>query len=116
MLPKKHRLTKNKDFQELYKKGASVFLPPLALRYKKIGKNKNSRFGFVVSNKIYKKSTARNLLKRRLRAMVNNKLKQILPGFDCVITTRAKIRGKNYQQIEEDLERLFTRAKILNKI
>jgi len=67
--------------------------------------NLNSRFGFVISNKIDKRATRRNSLKRRIRAVVEEKLPQIPGGIDVVIQVKkpfeypydyAKIRQEVY--------------------
>lgn len=119
MLPKKYRLTRTKDFREVYKRGDSVFSSSLVLRYKRkkqerTAKRSDSRFGIVVSGKVLRTSTARNRLKRQVRAIIYQRirLKQILPGFDCIITARPKIKGESYQQMEQNLEKLLKKTKI----
>lgn len=114
MLPKKYRLTKNKDFRAVYENGNSVFLPALVMRYEKKRKS-NLRFGFVVSSKIAKKNVPRNRIKRQLRSIVHQKIDKISPGFDCIIIARPGIKKHSYQQIERDVESLFKKSKIYKK-
>lgn len=114
MLPKKNRLTKTKDFQAIFKGGRVVFSPILVLKYKKDQKtNKNSLFGFVVSNKIAKKTTVRNRLKRQMRQIVYNKIKDISPNSICVIIARSKIREANFQFIEKSITGVLKRAGLI---
>lgn len=47
--------------------------------------NTPSRFGFVISNKIDKRATRRNALKRRIRVAIEEELAQISGGLDVVI-------------------------------
>lgn len=119
MLPKNYRLLKEKDFKEVYQKGGRAVSPILVLRYKKrkkeeLANKNNSRFGVVVSNKVTKTISARNRLKRQLRSIIHQQIrnKQIMSGFDCIIIARATIRKSNYQQIEENIEKLFKLAKL----
>jgi len=50
-----------------------------------------SRFGFIVSNKIDKRATVRNSLRRRLRALAAQYLSAIGSGYNIVV-----IVHKNY--------------------
>lgn len=47
-----------------------------------------SRFGFVISNKISKLATRRNVLKRQLRAIIEQELPNIKAGYDAVIMVK----------------------------
>lgn len=100
MLPKVNRLTKKKDFDVVFKKGKSIKNDFLIF---KILKNhlKESRFGFIVSKKISNKASLRNRIKRRLRAAVLNKLKNIKTPTDVVIIALPGIIKKEFSHIEE---------------
>ncbi|PIS42814.1 MAG: ribonuclease P protein component [Candidatus Kerfeldbacteria bacterium CG08_land_8_20_14_0_20_40_16] len=118
MLAKQYRLVKNKEFAEVYRKGRSAALPTLVLRLKKQGQEikgraVNSRFGFVVSGKIFKKIVLRNKLKRQLRSIIQGRLNRIPAGFDCVIIARSRINTRNYRQIEEDVDQLLQKSNLL---
>lgn len=116
MLPKPYRLTKEKDFSVVYKRGGSVFTPTLVLRYMKrkgIEKNEQSCFGFVVSGKTAKKANVRNKIKRRLRAIIEKKLNEIPAGYNFVLIARSGIVKKDYQSIRNDVESLFRRTGII---
>ncbi|MFA6525122.1 MAG: ribonuclease P protein component [Patescibacteria group bacterium] len=112
MLPKKYRLTNEADFKKVYEKRNSVFLPTLSLRYLLKGKSENSRFGFVISSKIYKKSVDRNLLKRRMRAIIKKQIENILPGYDFIISARPGVKNKKFTEIEKEIERLFRKSRL----
>ena len=112
MLPKEYRLTNEVDFKKVYGKKNSIFLPSLSLRYLQREKREKSRFGFVISGKIYKNSVDTNLLKRRMRAIIKKNLPHILPGFDYIISARSGIKNKSYQEIEKEMEKLFKKAQL----
>jgi len=44
----------------------------------------NIRFGFVISNKIEKRATRRNALKRQLREIAAGLISELIPGYDIV--------------------------------
>ena len=115
MLPKNYRLTNEGDFKRVYEEKRSIFLPSLSLRYLAKEKNEGSRFGFVVSAKVYKKSTERNLLKRRMRAIVKKNLPDISPGYDYIISARPKIKNKTFKEIEEEIKKLFEKSHLYIK-
>ncbi|PIY96896.1 MAG: ribonuclease P protein component [Candidatus Kerfeldbacteria bacterium CG_4_10_14_0_8_um_filter_42_10] len=118
MLAKQYRLVRKKDFAEIYQKGKSSALPTLALRFKRRNQAEgavpaNSRFGFVVSGKIFKKIVLRNKLKRQLRSIIQNRLNSITAGFDCVIIARFRIVNRDYRQIEKDVDQLLQKTNLL---
>lgn len=114
MLPKLNRLKKKKDFDRIFKKGRSFKEDFLIF---KIVKNnlKSSRFGFVVSRNISKKSTLRNKIKRRLRELVRMKLKKIKKGIDGVLIACPGLEVKDFWEIEEAIDKIFKRTKILEE-
>lgn len=101
MLPKAHRLLSDKDFQATWKRGRSFYTKILG--FKVLGNRLAvSRFGIVVGNKISKKSTDRNRLKRQLREILQAQIGKISPGYDLVITALPAALGKSYQNLEKE--------------
>lgn len=114
MLKKRNRITENREFLRIFKTVRPVHTEHLAFRMAKSYSNfktlnpkqipnsniKNSknlqptnynlitRFGFVISNKIDKRAIRRNALKRRIRAVIEEKLTQISDGLDVVIQVK----------------------------
>jgi len=77
-----------------------------------------SRFGLIVSNKVSKKATQRNLIRRRISEFIRLNLKSIKSGYDFVIILSPKIiksQGKilDYQKISELLRLTLTKAKLI---
>jgi len=111
MLKKQNRITQNKDFLRMFKAVRPYHTEHLTFRIAKrnpnfktlnpkqipnsnfnntknlkpVTCNFNSRFGFVISNKIDKRAARRNAIKRRLRAVIEENLSQIPDGIDLVV-------------------------------
>lgn len=111
MLSKPHRLTSDRDFKRVYRLGRSFFVKELGV---KAAKNnlEVSRFGIVVGTKIHKKAVKRNLIKRRLRHIIQKNLPLIRTGFDVVILTRPEILGLKYKEMAERLETIFKKLSL----
>ncbi|MCK5211166.1 ribonuclease P protein component [Candidatus Parcubacteria bacterium] len=112
MLAIKYRLTKQKDFDNVWQTGRSNFNEALGI---KISKNKLavSRFGFIVSAKISKKAVDRNQIKRRLRQVIKDSLKDIKPGYDVVIITQKAVVNKEYKEIKDLVLKGLSKLKLL---
>jgi len=102
MLAKQFRLTKDKDFERVAKRGRAVYGETIALKWIK-NNLPQSRFGIVVSLKIDKRATVRNKIKRRIRAVIRENVKNIKIGYDYLILTKPEIKTLTYQNIEEKL-------------
>jgi len=113
MLAKKHRLCKDSEFNQAFRRGLSF-----EARFLTIQIVKNSlgiaRFGLVVSKKISNQATVRNLIKRRISEAVKACLPRVQPGYDFVIIARAGIKEKNLEEIKEAAGRLLNQAKMLD--
>jgi ribonuclease P protein component len=101
MLERKHRLTKNKYFQYIYRKGERVNSTNLYIVYAKT-KSKENRFGIVVSNKIGK-AVQRNLIKRRLRSIVQQRIGQISQSYNYIIIAKEGIEKLSFDELVKEL-------------
>jgi len=104
MLTKENRLRNDKDFKKVFKLSRPVYAGRLALR-----KSENRfglvRFGFVISNKIDKRATRRNGLKRRLRAKAKELISGVKPGYDVLVVVKESYPFPyNYKEISADME------------
>jgi len=117
MLKKIFRLTKEKDFAKLAKEGSASYAFCLIIKYLK-NDLAFSRFGLIVSNKVSKKASTRNLIKRRIREILRLNLKSIKTGYDILIVVSPKIinnQGQTlpYEEMEKILAEIFGKAKLL---
>jgi len=112
MLAKKHRLKKKKDFEKVYKEGKGFKQDFLFLKAME-NDLEDTRIGIVVSAKVAKKATERNLIKRRLREILRKKLEEIKPGLDIVIITLKGIsKETSFRTIEEAVDKLLLKIEI----
>lgn len=118
MLKKENRITKQKEFDAFWGKdfkqknglnSAGKFL------IVKVFKNdlKFTRFGFIVNNKIDKRATERNKIKRRLRDIVQEELKNIKGEYDCLIITKPSIKKQELEEIKVELIGILKKLKLL---
>ena len=114
MLSKINRLKKRSDFDWVFKRGLKFKEDFLSLRVVK-NNLKNSRFGFIVSQKISKKATSRNRIKRRLRMIIRVKLQKIKKGLDIILVANSGLEKKDFWELEEVLYMLLKRANLLQK-
>ena len=109
MLPAKNRLTKDREFNSIFKEGRSFYSGSLGLKYLKNNLGFN-RFGILVGVKVSKLAVKRNLYKRRLRAIINQENRHLKQGFDLVIITKSEIKNSSYSNLIEYLNNLFKKS------
>jgi ribonuclease P protein component len=112
VLPKKNRLKKKKDFENIFRKGKSVKEDFLSFKWKLNGL-KVSRFGFIVSQKISKKATVRNKIKRRLRELLKLNLLHLKKGIDGIFIACPGLEKKIFYDMETSIKNIFIKTKIL---
>jgi ribonuclease P protein component len=112
MLPKENRLRKKKDFEKVFQGGRRAGEKNLSLRARE-NSLPESRFGFVVPRKHFRKAVLRNKLKRRLRECVRKELYRIKNGYDVVVLGRPGLENLSFVEIKEEIERLLSRTKLL---
>jgi len=116
VIPKKRKLTK--EHFRLFKREGKVFRSPhLTLRIYAAPQSSPSRFSFVVSKKVSKKSTERNLLKRRGYAAVKGSLPDIRDGFSCVFFFKNSPKEGllSADALEKEVTQILKEAKVLGK-
>ncbi|MDD4815747.1 MAG: ribonuclease P protein component [Clostridia bacterium] len=113
MIKKEHRLTKNRHFQFIYRKGQSKQSKFITLIFVKT-KFKPYKVGFSVSNKIGK-SVVRSKVKRRLRESFNLIQKNINPNFNYVIVAKKGIDNLGFFEIKKEMEYCFKKANLINE-
>jgi len=114
MLLKINRIKKKKDFENVFKKSKS-FKNNLFIF--KVAKNntRSNRFGFVVSQKVSKKATLRNKVRRRLMEIIG-KIKNIKAGVDVVLIALPGIEKKDFSEIKTALDEMFIRAELISEV
>ena len=111
MLEKKRRLTKNGSFVYMHKNGKKINGENLYINYLPTNA-KTNRFGFVVSNKIGK-ANVRNLVKRRLRAIVRENINNISNKNNYILIAKESISNLDYQSLKAEVLSLFKKGGFL---
>jgi len=113
MLPKINRIKKKGDFDKIFKKGKSLKEGFLIL---KIAKNNfdESRFAFVISQKVSKKAVARNRIRRRLAQIIRSNFKNIKGGADIVLIVLPGAEKEDFLMLKKSLNNLLIKAKIIS--
>ena len=112
MLPKENRLKRKKDFGRVFKEGKGFKEDFFILKF--ISNNlKQSRFGIIISQKISKKATLRNKIKRRISALLRIRLPKIKKGIDVVLVALPGLETQDFGEIEKTINKLFEKAKIV---
>jgi len=112
MLPKHHRLGKNEDFKEVFKKGKSIRGNFILLKIKKADRE-YPRIGFVVGKKVAKHAAARNKIKRQLREAAKECIKEVKGAVDVVVVPSPEIGAKSLQEVRGEMRKVFEKAGIL---
>lgn len=111
MLKRIYRLSKQKDFKDIFKNGAFFSGPKLSLRIRKNNLS-FSRFAVVAGLKISKKAVERNRLRRQIWEILRTNINGIKKGFDIVIITKISLLNQKYRQIESEISEIFKKAGI----
>ncbi len=116
MLKRLHRITKKTDFDKFFgsefkkAKGYSASSNHLILKSLKNDLD-ISRFAFVISTKIDKRATKRNLVKRRLREIFRLNLNKFKQGYDILIITKKGIVDLSFNDLEKEVDSLLKKIK-----
>lgn len=111
MLAKIGRLTKDKEFEKVFKTGRSFYTQLLGI--KTIPNSlPHSRLGILVSNKVSKKAVLRNKIRRRIRETIRAEAEIIKPGFDFAIICLPEIANKEYGEIKEAINSCFKKLRL----
>jgi ribonuclease P protein component len=113
MLKKISRLTKDKEFERVFKKGKSGYNDLFSVRALANGLP-YSRYGIIVSLKVHKKATERNKIKRRIREAAKAFDNIIAVSQDIVIVCRPSLVNIKQKEIKESLRSIFFRLKLIN--
>lgn len=112
MLSKKNRITEEKDFDRIFKKGKSFKENFLILKIIPNSLQIN-RFAFIISKKVSKSAIVRNKIKRQLRELTKIKIDGIKKGFDGVFIVLPGLEDRDSLELKNIFNNLFKKAKII---
>lgn len=110
MLPRKYRITKNKEFEAVFKNGKYFSTKYLFARV--LPNNLEfDRFGFIVSLKVSKKAHERAKIKRRLRESAAKLLRASAKNsLDFVIIAKKSALEVDFQNLNREMEYIFRKS------
>jgi len=100
---------KDKDYQRVYRKGATFFSKNLLVRTLD-NEMAVARVGVVVSKKVAKKATDRNKIKRRIRELIRLKLAKLQKGMDYVFVPKRTFILAKFSENTKDMEIILKKA------
>jgi len=115
MLPKINRIRKRKDFEKIFKNSKSVKNKLLIFRIIKNNLRLN-RFGFIVSQKVSKKATIRNKIRRRLSESIKLEKDIIKNGTDLVIIALPGIENEKFLGIKNAIHDNLIKAELIARL
>ncbi len=114
MLKSENRLRKRKEFAYLYNNGTAKHTEHLTVVYLPT-KHRALKLGFSVAKKIGKAHT-RNLVKRRLRAIVRDLVPQLPDNYNMVLIAKAGVENVAFDALVLETKQLFTKTGLLNNV
>lgn len=116
MIAKTHRFHGHNSLNLIYRKGQSVSLNQVSLKYLPIKADKAYRLAVVVSRKVDKSAVVRNRIRRR----VYEAMRRLYPSFnqnvDIVISVHNKhLADMKGSEVDELISQLLKKASLINQ-
>jgi ribonuclease P protein component len=112
MLKKPCRLTNNKDFQQVYRRGRNSTTPFFNI-HALPNKAGITKIGIVASKKISKKAVVRNQIKRRVREISQEFYNKLIPGQNIIITIKPNAVTIEFSKLREEIQKVFVKMNLL---
>lgn len=104
MLKKINRISKKKEFEEIREKGVVYQFPFFGLAVLK-KKDKEKKFGFIISKKISKRAVDRNRIKRLLAQGIKQNLENFEEGFRGIFLVKRNILDRKFDEIKKEVDK-----------
>ena len=98
MFPRRRRITKNKEFENIFKNGRGAYADCLGFKFVKNGLG-YTRVAVLVGKKVSKRANKRNRLKRQIREIIRLRYDNF-GAVDLVVTALPAALGKNFQELQ----------------
>ncbi|WP_194784986.1 ribonuclease P protein component [Actinomyces haliotis] len=115
MLPAAHRMRRSEDFSEALRTGARSGSRRLVVHYRagETGDVSPALVGVVVPKKQVARATHRNRIKRRVSALMSERVTGLEPGARVVVRGLAGADGATSEELAADVDRLLARDRRL---
>lgn len=112
MLSRESRIRSEKEFKKIFRFGKRFDTENFSFLVLKNEKGGRVKVGVVVSNKIDKRATRRNGIKRRIRAIVREHMNKITSGEQIVIRAKKALDYPyDFKKIEKEIMLLIDKIK-----
>jgi ribonuclease P protein component len=109
---KEYRIKKNKEFQEVFKKGKSIANRQFVLYLLKRSDYEHFRIGLSVSKKIGN-AVVRNQIKRYIRQAFHELDGEVHNVYDYIIIARKPAASMDYFEVKKSLMHVLRLARVL---
>ena len=109
-LPKVRRLRKNREFQQVYRRGKSYREQDLVLIVKK--GPAGYRVGFTCGKKVGN-AVVRNKVRRRMKENFRHMAYRLMGNVDLVFVARASAKDADYGRLGKTMEKLLSKAGVI---
>jgi ribonuclease P protein component len=104
--PRDARLLKHADFQAVYKNGRKHFSVNMTAFYRQTDRAAGPRVGFTVG-KVLGGAVVRNRIRRRMRAVVRQHLRDLAAPLDLVLHPRKSVLTLKFAQLDAEIVQVF---------
>lgn len=111
-MKKIYRLKLQRDFDRVFKKGRSVILGDITLKYTN-NDLKHCRLAEIISKKASKSAVQRNLLRRRLKEIIRVEYLNKMGNWDMVFIVRSGLLKKDFAELKEIVRVVLEKAKLI---
>lgn len=108
MMSKKGRITKSRDYKEVFEKGESVATRGLVL-YRIPNNLQQNRAGFIASKKVGN-AVVRNRVRRLLKEAFRSVTGELAGSYDMVFIARPQTAAYDYAQAATEMKRVLQRG------
>ncbi len=114
MISRTHRFHGHASLNFVYRSGKTVRGPLFALKYAPNSRRKTYRVAVVVSRKVSKSAVARNRMRRKLYAIVQELGSQINEPYDIIITVfHDTLLEEPHKSLADQVKRQLAQAGII---
>ena len=111
MLPKSFRLTEKYDYGTVRRFGRTISSPFFVVSIFKDEKNIDgqTRVGIIITNKIDKRATERNRLKRMVNRYLYENFARFGKGYLIVFVVKSSMIGKKYEEVSFEFDKVLSK-------
>jgi ribonuclease P protein component len=116
MIAKVNRFHGHNSLSTVYRKGQTVSLSHVSLKYIAIKSDKPHRLAIVVSRKVDKSAVVRNRIRRRIYELMRNKHPKLTQNVDIVISVHNRLLATMAaSELDELIDQMLIKAGLIER-